>query len=232
MNTRIFWAGDSTVAQNDYTTYPQSGIGQGMRLFIKKEIEIKNHAINGRSTKSFIEQSRLAAIYDEITESDFLFIQFGHNDEKIEDKERFTEPYGEFQINLEKYVSVARNKKAYPLLITPLYRRWFLEDGTLDQTVHKEYQRAMIETAIKLEVPYVDLCLESKKLLEQTEPKESAAWFMHLKPNEYQNYPEGKEDNTHLKWKGALIFSYLLAKEIVKLGKQFQELFIEPAQLI
>ena len=79
----IYWAGDSTVQYNDITTYPQTGIGQVLHLYLKPDVKISNHAKNGRSTKSFIDESRVPAIYDAITEGDFLFIQFGHNDEKI-----------------------------------------------------------------------------------------------------------------------------------------------------
>ena len=64
--SRIFWASDSTEKENDFTTYPQTGIGQGMRLFINKEIEIINHAENGRSTKSYLDEYRLPAIYNDI----------------------------------------------------------------------------------------------------------------------------------------------------------------------
>ena len=76
MNT-IFWAGDSTVQTNDYSTYPQTGIGQVFSLFIKKDYRVENHAKNGRSTKSFIEEGRLREIEGRIGEGDFLFIQFG-----------------------------------------------------------------------------------------------------------------------------------------------------------
>ena len=116
----IFWAGDSTVQYNDITTYPQTGIGQVFHLFVKPEIKVENHAKNGRSTKSFIDESRIPAIYDRITQGDFLFIQFGHNDEKIQDPDRYTEPFSEFCVNLEKFVNVARNKKAFPVLALPI----------------------------------------------------------------------------------------------------------------
>ncbi len=231
MEPRIFWAGDSTVAQNNYTTYPQSGIGQGLRLFIKKEVEIKNHAINGRSTKSFIDEFRLAPIYDEITEGDFLFIQFGHNDEKIEDPARYTDPYGEYRVNLEKYINVAKNKGAYPVLITSLYRRKFLEDGTLSQTEHKEYQQSMKDTAKECHVPCIDLYTASKVLLERTPKEISERWFMNLQPGEYQNFPEGNVDNTHLHWNGAMIFSRIVALGLKALGEKYADLLIEPEKL-
>lgn len=231
MEPHIFWAGDSTVTQNNYTTYPQSGIGQGIRLFIKKEIEIKNHAINGRSTKSFIDEFRLAPIYDEITKGDFLFIQFGHNDEKIEDPTRYTDPYGEYRINLEKYINTARNKGAYPVLITSLYRRRFLEDGTLSQTEHKDYQESMKNAARECHVPCIDLCTASKKLLERTPREISEAWFMNLQPGEYPNFPDGSTDNTHLQWNGAIIFGKMVALGLKALGGKYAELLIEPEKL-
>ena len=77
----IFWAGDSTVATNKASTYPQTGIGQAFDRFTAMDVAVCNRAVNGRSTKSFIDESRLAPIYNEITKGDFLFIQFGHNDE-------------------------------------------------------------------------------------------------------------------------------------------------------
>lgn len=228
---RIFWAGDSTVTQNDYRTYPQSGIGQGIRLYIRKEIEIKNHAVNGRSTKSFIDESRLAPIYDEITEDDFLFIQFGHNDEKVQDPSRYTDPDGEFCVNLGKYAAAARNKGAHPVLITPLYRRTFLEDGSLFQEEHLDYQKAMIKTAGELNIPCIDLCTASKSLIEKTQKEVSEHWFMNLAKGEFPNFPDGKQDNTHLQWRGALTFGSLLAAGLKKLGGIYEELLIEPEKL-
>ena len=119
MNT-IYWAGDSTVQTNDYTTYPQNGIGQIFPIFLKEEYRVENHAKNGRSTKSFMDEGRLAAIDEKIEEGDFLFIQFGHNDEKDEDPSRYTTPFGTFQENLKIYIETARKHGAYPVLITPL----------------------------------------------------------------------------------------------------------------
>jgi hypothetical protein len=102
--TTIFWAGDSTVQYNDILTFPQTGIGQVMNLFLKPEVRVENHAKNGRSTKSFIDESRLTPIYDKITAGDFLFIQFGHNDEKKNDPQRYTDPHSDYMVNLEKFV--------------------------------------------------------------------------------------------------------------------------------
>lgn len=135
---RIFWAGDSTVKQNDFTSYPQCGIGQGFSLFVKKEIIIVNRAENGRSTKSFIDEGRLEFIKENIRKGDFLFIQFGHNDEKKNDPQRYTDPYSDYMVNLEKFVNAARNKGAWPVFITPLERRCFIDEEHLDIGEHTD----------------------------------------------------------------------------------------------
>ena len=135
----IFWAGDSTVQYNDILTFPQTGIGQVMNLFLKPEVRVENHAKNGRSTKSFIDESRLTPIYDKITAGDFLFIQFGHNDEKKNDPERYTDPHSDYMVNLEKFVNAARNKGAWPVFITPLERRCFIDEEHLDIGEHTDY---------------------------------------------------------------------------------------------
>ena len=145
---RIFWAGDSTVKQNDFTSYPQCGIGQGFSLFVKKEILIVNRAENGRSTKSFIDEGRLDYIRENIRKGDFLFVQFGHNDEK-NDPLRYTDPQGSFKENLRTFIKVAHDIGAYPLLITPLYRRIFESEGKLVDNTHLTYpQRQGIWPAV------------------------------------------------------------------------------------
>ena len=154
---KIFWAGDSTVQTNDYTTYPQTGIGQVFSLFIKEEYQVCNHAKNGRSTKSFMDEGRLKDIEEQIGAGDFLFIQFGHNDEKKEDPARYTEPFSSFMENLETYIKVARDHSASPVLITPLERRCFMDDKHLGIGAHSDYVAAVKQTAEKCNVPLVDL---------------------------------------------------------------------------
>lgn len=214
METRIFWAGDSTVAQNTYLTYPQTGIGQVFGLYLKPEIRVCNHAVNGRSTKSFIDESRLAAIYNNIAGGDYLFVQFGHNDEKREDPSRFTESFGEYAENLERFVNAANNKGAISVFITPLYRRLFAENGALEENVHFNYPDAMMETGTRLDVPVIDLCGLSKELIENTPLSVSETWFMR--------------DNTHLTYMGAVVFAGLVAKGLKSLGGRYEDLLLEP----
>jgi len=226
MANRIFWAGDSTVKHNHIDTYPQTGIGQVFNLYTKPEIIICNHAENGRSTKSFIEEGRLEEINQLIGEEDFLFIQFGHNDEK-EDEERHTDPFTSYIDNLKKYIKAARDHHAYPVLITPLYRRLFTKEGILEENVHLRYPAAMIALADEMNIPCLDLCERSRELLSETGAEQSVKWFMNLKQGECDNYPEGLEDNTHLRVEGAVVMAGLVARELKALGGIYSCLVLE-----
>lgn len=226
MKPIIYWAGDSTVKQNDITSYPQAGIGQGFSLYVKRGIFIDNRAENGRSSKSFIEEGILSSIAKDIKAGDFLFIQFGHNDEKP-DEERHTEAFGSYQDYLKQYIKAARDKDAYPVLITSLYRRHFQEDGkTLVPATHQNYPEAMIALAKECDVPVIDLCSLSKDLIEQSGFEASKHWFMHLPAGMYSNHPEGREDNSHLVYEGAVVFSGLIAAELRKLGGVYADILV------
>ncbi len=222
----IFWAGDSTVQQNDITTFPQTGIGQIFHLFLKPGVKVENHAKNGRSTKSFIDESRLTPIYDKITEGDFLFIQFGHNDEKKQDPARYTEPFSEYMGNLEKFINVARNKKAWPVLITPLERRCFVEGDQLGLGEHTDYVAAMKQTAENLNVPLIDLYSMSRAELRRAGAEKTKSWYMHLPQGVYPSYLEGLVDNTHLQYEGAVVYGGCIARGLKELGGIYSDLLV------
>ena len=224
---RIFWTADSTVQTNDITTYPQTGMGQVFSLYLKEDVEVKNHAKNGRSTKSFIEEGRLGVIEEQIEEGDFLFIQFGHNDEKEQDPARYTEPYSTYMDNLGIYVDVARRHGAYPVLITPLERRCFMENGHLGMGEHSDYVAGMKQTAKNLEVPLVDLYSMSRAELKRAGEAESREWYMNFDAGLYSNYKEGKADNTHLRYAGAVLYAGLVAKGLRELGGIYADLLLD-----
>lgn len=228
---KIFWAADSTVQTNDYTTYPQTGIGQVFSLFIKDEYQVENHAKNGRSTKSFMDEGRLQAIEEKIGEGDFLFIQFGHNDEKKQDPTRYTEPFSSYMENLETYIKVARDHGAYPVLITPLERRCFKDDTHLGMGEHSDYVAAMKQTAEKNNVPLVDLYSMSREALKKVGEEQSRRWYMYFPAGVYANYKDGSLDNTHLRHEGAVMFASLIAKGLEELGGIYAELLLSELQL-
>lgn len=220
----IFWAGDSTVQTNDYRTYPQTGIGQVFQLFVRDGYRVENHARNGRSTKSFIEEGRLQAIEDRIGEGDFLFIQFGHNDEKKEDASRYTEPFSAFMENLEKYIETARRHGAFPVLITPLERRCFVDDRHLGVGAHSDYVSGMKQTAARCRVPLVDLYSMSRTALKKAGELESRRWYMNFEAGIYMQHPEESRDNTHLRYEGAVAFAAMIAKGLREIGGIYGEL--------
>ncbi|MCM1027339.1 MAG: rhamnogalacturonan acetylesterase [Roseburia sp.] len=225
----IFWAGDSTVQTNDCGTYPQTGIGQVFSLFLKEGYAVENHAKNGRSTKSFIDEGRLAAIEERIGEGDFLFIQFGHNDEKKEDPTRYTDPASTFPENLERFVDAARTRGAYPLLITPLERRCFQEDGQLGEGAHGPYAAAMKETARRLEVPLVDLHAMSRELLKKAGEAGSRRYYMYFDEGVYERHPEASRDNTHLRYEGAVEYGGMIARGLKEIGGLYGAMVREEA---
>lgn len=224
---KIFYAGDSISAHNDITQYPQAGLPQGLELYIQKDIKIFNHAMNGRSTKSFIDQGRLAAIEKDIEGGDFFFLQFGHNDEKKYDPSRYTEPFGSFKENLKKYIAVARNAGATPVLITPLERRCFKDPWTLGPGEHADYVAGMKEVALEEGVALIDLYTKSRRLMEEAGAVETTKWFMHLEKGKYASCPEGKVDDSHLKLEGAIVFAGLIAEGLKELGGIYAELLVD-----
>ena len=221
--TTIFWAGDSTVRRNSIATYPQTGIGQAFERYVKRvDVQIENHAENGRSTKQFLDEGRLVPIYDRMGPGDFLFIQFGHNDEKIADPARYADPDGAYSENLEKFVNAARNKGAIPVLITPLARRLYDQPGMN----HAPYAEAMKRVAKRLDVALIDLNAMSERIV--AEKGEAAkAYYMNLPAGVYPRYPDGLTDNTHLQPAGAIAFGGLIARALRDLGGAYADLLCE-----
>lgn len=225
---KIFWAGDSTVQTNDYTTYPQTGIGQVFSLFLREGYTVENHAKNGRSTKNFMDEGRLQTIEERIGEGDFLFIQFGHNDEKSQDPARYTEPFSSYMDNLEIFINTAREKGAYPVLITPLERRCFVDEKCLGVGEHSDYVSAMKQTAEKHDVPLVDLYTMSRAALKKAGEQGSRRWYMYFDGGEYPQHPEESRDNTHLRYDGAVCFGAMIAKGLQKIGGIYGEMILTP----
>ena len=213
---KIYLIGDSTCQRNFDDTYPQTGWGQLFNEYISPKYKVINLAKNGRSSKSFYNEGLFKYCEDTIENGDFLFIQFGHNDEK-EDIERHTDPFTTYQEQLSYYIDYALKKGAKPVLISSIYRRKFIDEHTLDPICHYDYPKAMEELAKKKNIIYIDMTSISKKALEEIGEKKSRDYFMNFDKDIYPNYPEGKEDNTHLREKGARLICELLVNEIKKI---------------
>lgn len=171
---KLWLIGDSTMSVKEIKAYPETGWGMPFRYFFDSSVEVDDRAKNGRSTKSFIAEGLWKPVVDNLSEGDYVFIQFGHNDEGKQKIGRYTTP-DEFKINLAKYVTDARSKKAIPVLITPVSRRNFGSDGKIKET-HPVYADAVREVAKELNVPLIDLDEKSKQLLQQFGP-ENSKWL-------------------------------------------------------
>lgn len=215
MKPTIFIIGDSTAASKLPEKRPESGWGEHLHHAFSDEVAIENHAVNGRSTKSFIDEGRFDIVKAAMKEGDFLLIQFGHNDQKKEDPSRYTEPFGAFQENLRCFIMEARAKKAIPVLLTPMTRRNFM-NGEVDTEVVRDYYKAAKAVGEELDVPTVDMLGKTIGLLKEMGEEASAALYLHLEPGEHPNYPDGVIDNTHFNQTGAEQLAELVAEELNK----------------
>ena len=171
------------------------------------KVKVDNRALNGRSTKSFIAEGKWQALIDAVRKGDFVFIQFGHNDQSKDKGERYTPP-DDFKRNLTRFVDEVRAKGATPVLMTPVVRRRFDNNGKFYDT-HGDYPGYTRAVAEKSKVPLIDMQRESEAVIVKYGVEGSKRLFLQLKPGEHANYPNGIEDNTH--------FSPLGAEEMAKL---------------
>lgn len=222
---KIFLAGDSTISIKETKAYPETGWGMPFVHFWDSSVTVVNRAKNGRSTKTFISEGLWKSIYDEAGEGDYVFIQFGHNDESKEKVERYTTP-DEYKANLTKFVNEARSKKAIPVLLTPVSRRRFREGKAVP--THKEYTPLVKEVAKEMNVPLIDLDLRSMELYQQLGEEGSKLLFLQLQPGEHPNYPEGKVDNTHFNELGARKIAQIVLSEIIALNLDLKSRIIQP----
>ena len=205
--------GDSTMAVKKEDERPETGWGEMLTEYLDASVTFLNHAVNGRSSKSFRDEGRWQIVMEQLRPGDFVFIQFGHNDQKINDPARFTNPYSVYRHNLQRYVQDTRAQGATPVLLSSIVRRNFNPAGSLVDT-HAPYPAVMRHLAGELNVDYVDLNTLSELLLLRLGEEASRDYFMHLPAGEHPNYPQGVEDNTHLNPKGARAIAGLVTDSL------------------
>lgn len=221
-------AGDSTIAIKEPKVYPETGWGTPFVYFWDSTVTVVNRAKNGRSTKTFISEGLWKSVIDEAKEGDYIFIQFGHNDEAKEKGERYATP-DTFRMNLKRFITEAREKKAIPVLFTPVSRRKFDKEGKALET-HAEYALYVKEVAQQQNALFIDLDTKSRELYQQFGTEHSKLLFLQLKPGEHPNYPDGREDNTHFSELGARLIAQLVLKELKGLNIELTERIISPVK--
>ncbi|MFD4019235.1 rhamnogalacturonan acetylesterase [Streptomyces sindenensis] len=210
-------AGDSTAAVKSADAAPETGWGMALPFFLARHLRVANHAVNGRSSESFIDEGRLAALLGGVRPGDLLLVQFGHNDEKTEDPARGTDPSTTYRAYLREYIRGARARRARPVLLTSVERRRFGPDGAARPT-HGEYPAAMRALAAEEGVPLLDLQALSLARWHQLGPDGTLPYFLWLKPGESPNYPDGAQDNTHFRPSGAIEAARMTARALLDEG--------------
>ncbi|RXK60680.1 rhamnogalacturonan acetylesterase [Lacibacter luteus] len=216
-NIRIWLIGDSTVCTQPKDRSPVTGWGTPFEDFWDSTVTVNNRARGGRSTRTFISEGRWQNVADSLMEGDYVLMQFGHNDEAKEPqyKDRYT-PVPDYKTNLIKFITETRNKKAIPVLVTPVTRFVFDSNGNIKET-HKEYSAAVWEVGRAYNVPVIDLDERSRELVQKLGPETSKMLYMQLDTMEHPHYPLGRKDNTHFNEYGARRMAQLVLFEIRKL---------------
>ena len=235
--TTIFVIGDSTAAdkQNPQSN-PERGWGMMLQGCFDRHVRVSNHAVNGRSSKSFITEGRWQRVLDDLKPGDYVVIQFGHNDEK-QDSARHTEPGTTFDENLSRFVREARERKAIPILMNAVVRRNFFlatdgsaEDEALRNTKYEDEQvnsDTLIDThgayllsprrvAEQMGVVFIDANRITHDLEQSMGIEGSRRLHMWYRPGEVASIPNGRHDNTHYNVYGARLVAGLLADAIAE----------------
>jgi pectinesterase len=212
----IFTIGDSTCANKPLENQSlERGWGQVLSGFFDESfVEVENHAMNGRSSLSFLNEGRWKPILEKMKPGDYVFIQFGHNDEKA-DTARHTDPETTYKAILRKYITETREKGGIPILLTSIVRRKFNEQGKLVET-HGDYPQAVRELAGEMNVVLIDHNLSSKAFVERLGDEASKKLFMWVEKGTNPACPEGKQDDTHLRAGGARAMARLVVNELAE----------------
>ena len=241
----VYLIGDSTVADyaNNYeqgkeymkTRYPVTGWGQVFQRFLVSDSlqQVKNiikadsafvddRARGGRSTRTFFQEGRWRAVYENLKKDDLVLMQFGHNDAAVDKTERYVdvEGYKEF---LRLFVSQTRLKGAHPIILTPVARNYPWVDGKL-QNVHGLYDQAVKEVAQEMNVKFIDLNKKSMDYFtKKGESYVTENYFMNFPAGLYEAYPNGQKDNTHFQTKGGIEVARLVFEGMKELNKDFDK---------
>lgn len=222
---RVYLIGDSTMSVKETRAYPETGWGMPFVYFFDSTVVVDNRARNGRSTRTFISENRWQPVADSLQAGDYVFIQFGHNDESPDKIDRYTTPE-QYRANITRFVNETRAKNANPILLTPVSRRKFINGKAVE--THTVYSALVRLLAKERNVPLIDLDQRSMELYQQLGEETSKLLFLQLQPGEHPNYPEGKTDNTHFNELGARLVAQIVLKELQALNIDLKHHIVKP----
>lgn len=224
---KVYLIGDSTVCEYKDSQYPMTGWGMVLKYFFNNNIQFINHAIGGRSSRSFREQGRWATALKALAPGDFVFIQFGHNDRDTK-PERYTS-VADYKMRLDSFITEARAKGAIPVMVSPMVmnawkngemRNVFTESGN-------DYRGAMADVAKKRNCPFVDLNMLSYNYFKQFNSDYLARFYYNnYAAGEYANYPNGNSDNTHFQEMGAITLCSFIADALKQIDDPYTKALV------
>jgi lysophospholipase L1-like esterase len=206
----LFLAGNSTVTDQD--NEPWCGWGQMLPQFLDDRVAVANYAESGEAGNSFISAGRFAKILTKMKRGDWLFIEFGHNDQKQTGPGKG--PYESYSESLRQMIAGTREKGGIPVLVTPMHRRRFDEKGQVINTLG-DYPDAMRQMAKQEQVPLIDLNAMSKILYEAWGAEQSTRAFVHYPAGTFPGQTEALADNTHFNAYGGDQLARCIVKGII-----------------
>lgn len=231
----LFIIGDSTAANKDISGDKQErGWGMVLQGFFTDKVVVENHAKNGRSSKSFIDEGRWQQVLDRIQPGDYVFIQFGHNDEKPQEA-RHTDPGTTFDANLRKFVNETKEKGGIPVLLNAVVRRNFYlkpekqeDDELLRDTkftgekvnsdtlvdTHGDYRWSPRNVAAETGCVFINANQITHDIEQSLGVEGSRKLHMWFQPGEHPSMPNGRQDNTHYNIHGAHVVASAIANAI------------------
>ena len=204
--TTVFLCGDSTVVDQDIE--PWASWGQMFPWFLDTQVAVANYAESGERADTFMGAGRLRKILTQLQPGDYVFVEFGHNDQKLSGPGKSGHYF--FALQLKIFIDEVRAKGGIPVLVSPTHRRNFDADGRIIET-HADYPEAMEEVARREGVPFIDLHRMSAVFYEAMGPEDSKKAFVHYKADSFEGMPNDVEDDTHFNTYGA----FELAKCVV-----------------
>ena len=217
----VYLCGNSTVTDQEYEPY--CSWGQMLPLFAAGDVAIANYAESGETAEGFISRGRLAKIETLLKPGDYVFVEFGHNDQKTDSKVGHGAFY-QFQYCLKQFTDIARAKGATIIFCTPTRRRHFDESGHIKDT-HKDYPEAIRFMGERENIPVVDLQEMTKEWFEAMGPDESKHALLHCPAGTWPGQTKRIADDTHFSTYGAYMIARMVVNQLIARGNSCGALF-------
>lgn len=214
---QILIAGDSTASDYQADKYPQTGWGTMLRCALPAGMTVKNFAMGGRSTRTFIGEGRWDRLMAALQPGDTVLIQFGHNDANLAKLERYAAAYTTYRNNLLRFIADVHGAKGVPVLITPVARRSFDAEGKANADF-PDYSAVVRLVARETGVAMIDLETLSRTWIDRTGGEAARAFYLHYPEGAETAFPKGIADDTHFSELGARGIAHLVAGGLAGLG--------------